>query len=159
MTELFCQTRIAPMKISLLTSLMIAGLTMTAFGASADADLKALEQQWLDAYVKADTAFVKTVEADDWSFVDSDGKVMNKAQDIKELGDKTFVCKSASMSEIKIRMLGDNHAVATGLVKMAGTYKGKDFASDFRALDLFEKKGDKWQAIVSQITKVEKEKE
>jgi hypothetical protein len=47
----------------------------------------------------------------------------------------------------------------TGVVKMAGTYKGKDFSENFRALDIFEKKDGKWQALYSQITKVEKEKE
>lgn len=138
---------------------MVAGLAAVALGSPAETELKALEQQWLDAYVKADTAFLKTVEADDWSFVDSDGTIMTKTKDIKELGDKTFVCKSASMSDFKVRMLGDNYACATLLVKMTGTYKGKDFSGDFRALDIFEKKGDKWQAVASQITKVEKDKE
>ena len=84
---------------------------------------------------------------------------MTKTRDIKELGDKTFACKAASMSDLKVRMLGDNYACATLLVKMTGTYKGKDFRGDFRALDFFEKKGDKWQAVISQITKVEKDKE
>lgn len=143
------------MKISLLTSLMIAGLATTAFGASAETELKALDQQWLDAYVKGDTAFLKTVEAENWTFADSDGTVMAKAQDIKELGDKTFVCKSASMSDVKVKMLGDNDAYVTGVVKMAGTYKGKDFSGDFRTIDVFEKKDGKWQALYSQITKVQ----
>jgi ketosteroid isomerase-like protein len=134
---------------------MIAGLATTAFGASAETELKALDQQWLDAYVKGDTAFLKTVEAEDWTFADSDGTVMTKAQDIKELGDKTFVCKSASMSDVKVKMLGDNDAYVTGVVKMAGTYKGKDFSGDFRTIDVFEKKDGKWQALYSQITKVQ----
>lgn len=143
------------MKISLLTSLMIAGLATAAFGASAETELKALDQQWLDAYVKGDTTFLKTIEAEDWTFADSDGTVMTKAEDIKELGDKTFVCKSASMSDVKVKMLGDNDAYVTGVVKMAGTYKGKDFSGDFRTIDVFEKKDGKWQALYSQITKIQ----
>lgn len=138
---------------------MIAGLATMAFGGSADADLKALTQQWLDAYVKADTAFLKTVEADDWSFVDSDGTMVTKAQDIKELGDKTFVCKSASASDVKVKAMGDNHAAVMATIKMAGTYKGEDFDSEFRSIDVFEKKDGKWQAIYSQITKVGKGKD
>jgi ketosteroid isomerase-like protein len=138
---------------------MIAGLATAAFGGSADNDLKALTQQWLDAYVKADTAFLKTVEADDWSFVDSDGTTVTKAQDIKELGDKTFVCKSASASDVKVKAMGDNHAYVTAAIKMAGTYKGEDFSSEFRSIDVFEKKDGKWQAVYSQITKVGKGKD
>jgi ketosteroid isomerase-like protein len=138
---------------------MIAGLATIAFGASAETELKALEQQWLDAYVKGDTAFLKTLEAEDWTFVDSDGTTLTKAQDIKELGDKTFVCKSASVSDVKVKTMGDNYAYVTGVVKMAGTYKDKDFSGDFRAVDVFERKDGKWQALYSQITKVKKEKE
>jgi ketosteroid isomerase-like protein len=147
------------MKISLLASVIIAGLAAVALGSPAETELKALEQQWLDAYVKADTAFLKTLEAEDWMFVDSDGMTMTKAQDIKELGDKTFVCKSASMSDVNVKTMGDNYAYVTGVVKMVGTYKGKDFSGDFRAVDIFAKKDGKWKALYSQISKVPKEKE
>jgi ketosteroid isomerase-like protein len=138
---------------------MIAGLATMAFGGSAETDLKALTQQWLDAYVKADTAFLKTVEAEDWSFVDSDGTIVTKAKDIKEVEDKTFVCKSASASDIKVKAMGDNHAYVTSAIKMAGTYKGEEFSSEFRAIDVFEKKDGKWQAVYSQITKAKKDKD
>ena len=63
------------------------------------------------------------------------------------------------MSDFKVRMLGDNYACATLLVKMTGIYKGRNFSGDFRAMDIFEKKDGKWQAIASQITKVRKGKE
>jgi ketosteroid isomerase-like protein len=138
---------------------MVAGLAAVALGSPAETELKALEQQWLDAYVKADTAFLKTVEADDWTFIDSDATTMTKAQDIKELGDKTFVCKSASASDVQVKTMGDGFAYVTGTVKMAGTYKGKDFTEKFRSVDIFAKKDGKWQAIYSQVTKIPKEKE
>jgi len=147
------------MKTTLVTLLMVAGLTTATFAAGAESELKALEQQWLDAYVKADTAFLKTVEADGWKFVDSDGTVATKDKDIKEVGDKTFVCKSASMSDATITMMGDSYAYVTGTVKMAGSYKGKDFDETFRAVDIFEKKNGKWQSTYSQTTKIGKEKE
>ena len=145
------------MKTTLVTSLMMLGLATAGFGAGAESELKALDQQWVEAYPKADTAFLKTVEADDWTLVDSDGKVVTKAQDIKELGDKTFVCKSASMSDASVKMIGENAAYVTSTIKMAGSYKGKDFSDTYRSVDIFEKNGGKWQATYSQITKMEKE--
>ena len=147
------------MKLSLLTSVLIAGLATMAFGGSAETDLKAMTQQWLDAYVKGDAAALKTIEADDWSFVDSDGTMITKAKDIKEVEDKTFVCKSASASDVKVTAMGDNHAFVTATIKMSGTYKGEDFTGEFRGVDVYAKKDGKWQAIYSQITKVGKEKE
>ena len=75
LTCLFCQTRIAAMKTSLLSFVMLAGLATFAFASPVDTEIKNLEQQWFDAYMKADTAALGTIEADDWTFVDSDGRL------------------------------------------------------------------------------------
>jgi ketosteroid isomerase-like protein len=147
-----------PMKTSLLTLVMVAGLATAGFGAGADAELKAISQQWLDAYQKSDAAFLKTLYADDYFVVEPDGAITTKAEDIKSVTDKEFVLKSAKMSDFKCRMMGENSACVTALLKLAGTAEGKEFSGDYRALDVFEKKDGKWMAVVSQITKVEKEK-
>jgi len=146
------------MKTTLVTLLMVLGLATVAFGAGADAELKTIEQGWLDAYVKSDPSFIKNLEADDYSIVEPDGAVSTKAQDVKSVTDKTFVLKSASMSDFKCRMIGDNVAVVTAMLKMTGTDEGKDISGDYRGIDVFEKKGGKWMAVASQRTKVEKEK-
>jgi uncharacterized protein (TIGR02246 family) len=145
------------MKTSLITLFMVAGLATAGFGASADAELKAIEQQWLDAYQKSDAAFIKNLEAEDYSIVEPDGTVTTKAQDVKSVTDKKFVLKSATMSDFKCRMLGDNNAVVTAALKMSGTDDGKEFSGDYRALDVFEKKDGKWMAVASQLTKVSKD--
>jgi hypothetical protein len=54
-------------------------------------------------------------------------------------------------------MIGDNCAVVTAMLKMSGTEEGKDFSGDYRGTDVFEKKGGKWMAVASQLTKVGKE--
>jgi uncharacterized protein (TIGR02246 family) len=138
---------------------MIAGLATAGFGASADTELKAIEQQWLDAYMKSDAAFIKNLEAEDYTIVEPDGTVTTKAEDVKSVTDKKFVLKSATMSDYKCRMLGDNHAVVTAALKMSGSDEGKEFSGDYRALDVFEKKDGKWMAVSSQLTKIKKEKE
>jgi ketosteroid isomerase-like protein len=145
------------MKKSLLTSIIVAALAAFAFGSPAESELKTLEQQWLDAYVKGDAAFLKNIEAEDYSVVEPDGSVLSKAGDVKAVTDKTFVLKSASMSDIKVRMLGENFACVTGLLKLSGTDAGKDITGTYRGLDVFEKKDGKWQAVSSQVTKVQKE--
>ena len=145
------------MKRTLITLVMAASLVSAAFGAGADAELKAIEQQWLDAYMKSDPAFIKNLEADDYSIIEPDGAVSTKAQDVKATTDKTFVLKSATMSDFKCRMIGDNCAVVTCMLKMSGTEDGKDFSGDYRGTDVFEKKAGKWMAVASQLTKVGKE--
>ena len=136
---------------------MAVSLVSAAFGAGADAELKAIEQQWFDAYMKSDPAFIKNLEADDYAVIEPDGAVSTKAQDVKAVTDKTFVLKSATMSDFKCRMIGDNCAIVTAMMKMSGTDDGKDFSGDYRGTDVFEKKNGKWMAVASQLTKVSKE--
>jgi uncharacterized protein (TIGR02246 family) len=145
------------MKRTLITLVMAISLVSAALGASAEAELKAIEQQWIDAYMKSDPAFIKNLEADDYSVIESNGNVVTKAQDVKAVTDKTFVLKSATLSDVKVRMMGDSYAVVTSMLKMSGTEDGKDFSGDYRGTDVFEKKNGKWMAVASQLTKVGKE--
>ncbi|MDP9253377.1 MAG: nuclear transport factor 2 family protein [Verrucomicrobiota bacterium] len=144
------------MKTSFIISVIVAGLATLALAAGAESELKALEQQWSDAYKNGDTAILKSIEAEDFKLVDPDGKVVTKAQDIKELGDKTFKVESFSFDELNVRMLSENFAYVTGLQILKGAYKGEDISGQYRFLDVFQKKGGKWQAIASQVTRVAK---
>jgi len=146
------------MKTIVLTLVMVAGLATAGFGGSADAELKAIEEKWLDAYMKSDASFLKNLEAEDYTIIEPEGVVGTKSDDVKSVTDKKFVLKSATMSEFKCRMIGENAAVVTAMLKMSGSDDGKEFSGDFRGIDVFEKKDGKWMAVASQLTKVEKEK-
>ena len=146
------------MKTTLITLLMVAGLATSGFGAGADAELKAISQQWLDAYQKSDATFLKNLYADDYFVIEPDGAVTTKAEDIKSVTEKKFVLKTSAMSDFKCRMMGENSACVTALLKLTGTDDGEEFSGDFRATDVFEKKDGKWMAVMSQITKVATEK-
>jgi uncharacterized protein (TIGR02246 family) len=145
------------MKRTLITFVMVAGLAAVGFGAGADSELKAIEQQWLDAYQKSDATFLKTLYADDYFMIEPDGAMTTGAEDIKGVTAKKFVLKTATMSDYKCRMMGDNAACVTASLKLTGTDDGKEFSGDFRAIDVFEKKNGKWMAVASQLTKVQKE--
>jgi uncharacterized protein (TIGR02246 family) len=145
------------MKRSLITLIMVAGLATVGFGAGADSELKAIEQQWLDAYQKSDATFLKTLYSDDYVVVEPDGAITTGAEDIKAVTAKKFVLKTATMSDYKCRTMGDNAACVTASLKLTGMDDGKEFSGDFRAIDIFEKKNGKWMAVASQLTKVQKE--
>ena len=146
------------MKTTLITFVAVLGLVSAAFGAGADAELKALSQQWIDAYLKGDPSFLKNTLAEDYTITEPDGNVSTKADDIKSVTDKKFVVKSATMSDFKCRMVGDNGAVVTATFKMSGTEDGEEFSGEYRGLDVFEKKDGKWMAVASQLTKIAGEK-
>jgi uncharacterized protein (TIGR02246 family) len=142
----------------MLTLILVTGFATLGLGASAENELKAISQQWLDAYMKGDPTFLKNTEAEDYSITEPDGTVSTKAQDIKSVTDKTFVLKTATMGDFKCRMLGDNAAVVTATLKISGSIEGHEFSGDYRALDVYEKKDGKWLAVASQMTKVASEK-
>lgn len=146
------------MKTTMLTLILVTGFATLGLGASAENELKAISQQWLDAYMKGDPTFLKNTEAEDYSITEPDGTVSTKAQDIKSVTDKTFVLKTATMGDFKCRMLGDNAAVVTATLKISGSIEGHEFSGDYRALDVYEKKDGKWLAVASQMTKVASEK-
>jgi ketosteroid isomerase-like protein len=146
------------MKTILLTLVMVAGLATAGFSGSADAELKAIEEKWLDAYMKSDASFLKNLEAEDYMIVEPEGVVGTKSDDVKSVTEKKFVLKSATMSEFKCRMIGENAAVVTAMLKMSGSDDGKEFSGDFRGIDVFEKKEGKWMVVASQLTKVAKDK-
>lgn len=146
------------MKITLVTLMMVVGLVANAFGAGAEAELKTLSQQWLDAYTKGDPSFLKANLAEDYTITEPDGTVSTKADDIKSVTDKKFVLKSASMSDFKCRMIGDNTAVATATLKISGSDDGEEFSGDYRGMDVWEKKDGKWMCVASQMTKIASEK-
>ena len=146
------------MKTTLITFMMVLGLVTAAFGAGAEAELKALSQQWLDAYLKGDPSFLKNTEAEDYTITEPDGTVSTKADDIKSVTDKKFVLKSATITDFKCRMVGDNVAVTTATLKLSGSEDGQEFSGEYRSLDVFEKKDGKWMAVASQMTKIAEQK-
>jgi ketosteroid isomerase-like protein len=142
------------MKIAFLAILMLATLNVSAF-ASPESELKALAQQILDASVKGDIAFLEEVIAEEAMNVDADGSLFSKAQDLEEIRAKKVVFKSLTMTDVKVRMMGENHAFVTGLVKSSGKFEGEAFDITARGVGCYEKKDGKWRSIFSQSTEVQ----
>jgi hypothetical protein len=142
------------MKTSLLTAFMIALLATAALASPAEAKLKELIQQTMEAYLKGDTAFLESAIADEATIINSDGTISSKRRDLSELAKKNTLFDSLEMSDVKVRMLGENHALVTGVSKGAGTYMGEKFNVSTRDVICYEKQGGKWRCIFWQGTEI-----
>lgn len=142
------------MKNAFLTSLVIGALAASSAFASPEAELKALNQQILDAYLKGDVAFLEEVTAEEAVTVDADGTIFSKAQDLDEVRAKKVTFKSLNMTEVKVRMMGEDHAFVTGVIKASGKYEGENFNITAREITCYEKKDGKWRSIFTQSTEV-----
>jgi hypothetical protein len=142
------------MKTSFLTSLMIALLAPVAMAGPAETELKELIQRTMEAYLKGDTAFLESAITDEATIINSDGTISSKRRDLSELAKKNTLFESLEMSDVNVRMLGENHAFVTGVSTGAGTYMGEKFDVRTRDVICYEKQGGKWRCIFWQGTEI-----
>jgi len=114
-----------------------------------------MERKWAAAALKSDAAAVEDMLADSWSSINAEGKVVTRAQSLDKMK-KSKLTKS-EVSELKVRMVGNNTAVVTGVWTGAGTdEKGQKFDTTERWTDVFANQGGKWRCVASQNTAIKK---
>jgi uncharacterized protein (TIGR02246 family) len=116
-----------------------------------------LEREWAEALVKADTATLDRVMADDWSMTTWDGKTQTKAQSIAEIKSGASKFEAASVDNIKVRVFGDA-AVVTLTQTEKSQERGKDSSGRYLYTDVWVKRDGKWQAVATHGTKAEQPK-
>ena len=144
------------MKRNLLAALLVFcafGIRLEAADTTADEQaLRKIEQEWTQAHVKRDTSVAQRIESDDFTFVDPDGIISNKAQSLKNVsGDLVF--QEFLIDELKIRVYGDA-AIASGLGTVKAKFRDSDISGSYRWTDVFVRQNGSWKAVVAQVTKV-----
>jgi ketosteroid isomerase-like protein len=102
--------------------------------------------------VRKDVAVADRLLADDYLFLQADGNVSNKAQNLAVLRDPAFACTAFTTEDVVVRVLGDA-AVITGRAIMRATYGGQDVGGEFLYTDVWAKRSGRWQTVVSQATR------
>ena len=120
---------------------------------SAEQELLKLEQDWTNAEVKADLAFLDRILADDWLFTDPDGVVWTKAKSLAVLKSGEDVVSSMVPDDMKVRIYGDA-AVVTGRATTKETFKGKDISGLHRWTDTWIKKAGRWQCVATHASAI-----
>ena len=82
-------------------------------GGNVEQQIAALDDQVVQAYLKADTGFMEKYFADDYTAVHSDGKLTTKAQEIENCKSGALKHESMDVRERKIRVYGDTAAART----------------------------------------------
>lgn len=115
-------------------------------------DLIKLENDWLQAFFKNDGAFADRFLADDYLGTDEHGDIRDKAQTIAEIKAGAHRSTSGVLDNITVRVYGDA-AVVTGRHIMKGLFQGKEYRSPYLWTDVFIKRGGRWQAVASHVSK------
>jgi ketosteroid isomerase-like protein len=115
------------------------------------AEILAMENQWATAIERQDAAAFDRLAAEDFRFIDEDGRMLNRAQYIAARSHNPENVTSAVQDQIEVRQYGDA-AIARGRSIIHGTRAGAPFTHRFRWTDVYARRGERWQAVSAQLT-------
>jgi ketosteroid isomerase-like protein len=136
----------------LLPVLAVAPYAGAQTTAAAEQALIQMERDWVQAWIKKDTAALGRILADDWVGIDFTGKTVTKAEALRELKSGSSGASSVELGPMTVRVFGQA-AVVTGSSVEKGTWQGKDSSGSYVWTDVFANRDGRWQAVSSQSTK------
>ncbi len=95
------------------------------------AEILAIEDQWATAVERQDAAAFDRLAAEDFRFIDEDGRVLNRADYIAARSQNPENVESAVQDEIEVRQYGVHR---------------------FRWTDMYVRQAGRWQAVSGQLT-------
>ena len=113
-----------------------------------------IEREWGDAMTKRDIVALDRILGDDHSVITKDGSVLTKAQEMANYKSEASSNELFDFEPMKVRVFGDT-AVVTGGHREKSHNFGKDTSGHYRWTDLFVKRNGRWQAVASELTRVE----
>jgi hypothetical protein len=146
--------------LSLTVVLALPAITLAKEkGTSADveATLKKIEQELVDTIVKSDTSAFEKYLTSDYLGIGPDGVTQNKSELLADIKSGTLKLESSTLSEMKVQATSPDMAVVVYRTTDKGAYKGKDVTGEYRWLDVFVKRGGKWQIAIDQGTQIVKQ--
>src|SRR5262245_16611648 len=127
-----------------------------AYTARDEADVLQLEAEWAKAIQTRDIAALERLLSPEYVGIDPAGAANSKAQEIAMLknGDLKIDSIVSGGHRVKVYIGG---VVVTGTSTVKGKFKDQDISGQYRFIDIFERKPAGWQAVYSQLTRVETE--
>jgi ketosteroid isomerase-like protein len=114
-----------------------------------------LEKEFSQAIVKNDVEALGRLLADDWTIIDPDGGIIDKARFLDVLKSGTLTHEMMESDDARVHIYG-NTAIVTALTTTKGKFSGQPFVTRERATDIFVKQNGIWQCVFSQLTKFTK---
>ena len=108
---------------------------------------------WDKAIVRKDRAAIEANMAEDFRQIDSAGNVETKQSFVDDLMSPQLVIDPYTVEDFDVRLYGDT-ALLSGRTRMTGKYDGKPFATHYRYIDIYVKRGGLWQIVSVQISKI-----
>jgi uncharacterized protein (TIGR02246 family) len=125
----------------------------TSGNAKVEQEIRRLERDWFDSYVRGDRAAFDRIVADDAVMTYGNGKVGNKSEAIAEIKAPADASYSLASDDVQVRVYGDM-AIVTGRVTEKGTFNGRSINSQSRYTDVWVRRNGRWQVVATQNTRL-----
>lgn len=119
--------------------------------ASAEEEVRAVNERRFAAMVKEDFAELDRLLADDLTYIHSSGVVETKKQSIASISSKVLRYVSIQPSDVRVRVYGDT-AVATGRVAMSVNARGRELELLNLFTAVYVRQGGEWRLTAWQST-------
>ena len=128
--------------------------TITAeSSANTEQEIRKLQQEYDQAWVKQDVAAFERLIADDITQTDMKGRVLSKAQIIANAKSGDVKFESGKSDNIKVRVYG-NTALVTSVWTEKSINKGEVLAGSTINTMVYVKKNGAWQVVSDQVTPI-----
>jgi ketosteroid isomerase-like protein len=112
------------------------------------ARLEQLNEQYIEAVMKADVDWYRQHLADDFVCIDSEGAVLDKEAFLQHTSRGPYVA-NYKLENVQVRIYGE-----TALVQATGYFTRKDGAPGMcRYTDVYVRAGSDWKVVSAQITR------
>jgi len=137
--------------MTVLLFLGAAATSLVAQAPTAEDSVRAVELSRGQALLRADTAALSRMVADEFIEISRLGQVRTKADNIRDIGSGDLHLLSVKYDSLVVRIYGDV-AVLRGIADNSGTMRGFPFAGKIRYLRIFVRRDGRWQAVAMQQT-------
>lgn len=124
-----------------------------AQGASVEEQIKKMERDRAAAVVKGDVAMLEGLTADDYTLINANGQVSDKATTMNNIKTGNIKLTANEVSDLKVRVYGDT-AVVIGKSSAKGTIGGRELKGPVMFTRVYVKKNGRWQSVAFQQTPI-----
>jgi Domain of unknown function (DUF4440) len=137
---------------SLLSGMCAFMLAAVASGSDVPADLAKAVEDYDHAQVHGDRIELERLLADDYTLVNSTGRIQSKAQLIADYTAPGYRIEPFEVLE-PVEKIWSDGAVMGGLVRLRGVDSGQPFAVTLRFADVWAKRNGRWQVLYTHVSR------
>jgi len=118
---------------------------------AAQEEILELERRFGEAMIRNDADAIGRLLSDDWIIIDPDGGVIDKSRFMAVIKSGALKHEAMDSEDIRVRTYS-NAATVTAVTHTKTKYLEKEFTTHERATDVFVKKDERWQCVLTHLT-------